>query len=249
LTPSKALPILQSLEEYDVVSHFEDPLPRENLEGKATLRAELNTPIVTHFEDLDVRGAIQSGSIDGAIMGWHGANATGAESAIAARLQWPVWIQMVGTGITTAFALHLASVSEATQWPAITCYEIFDDPLIGSRFDVSDGAVAVRDEPGLGVDVTDSALSTYAIDPADIDPSPKRLIELTRPDGTCLYFAGSENVLLHSARRSESAIPFYKPGSAVRVIPERESEEWDAVYAAATDSSPVVRSEDTRLFT
>jgi len=43
-----------------------------------------------------------------------------ANGAQCAAFDKPFWLQMVGTGLTTAFCAHLGSVLTHAQWPAVT---------------------------------------------------------------------------------------------------------------------------------
>ena len=64
----------------------------------------------------------------------------------------PLWLQLVGTGITTAFTAHLGAVLPAAQWPAITCLNTYRDDLIREPLEIRRGHMRVPEAPGLGVE-------------------------------------------------------------------------------------------------
>jgi hypothetical protein len=72
---------------------------------------------------------------------------------------------MVGTGITTAYAMHLGAILTHAQLPAITCHELWEHYLLKERLEVSEGMISVPGLPGLGVEVDESALEYYRVEP------------------------------------------------------------------------------------
>ena len=93
------------------------------------------------------------------------ASGTRRIGALCASFDKPFWLQMVGTGITTAYAMHLGSVLTHSQLPAITCHELWEHHLLKERLEVSNGMISVPELPGLGVEVDESALEYYLVEP------------------------------------------------------------------------------------
>jgi len=61
----------------------------------------------------------------------------------------PSFLQIVGTGITTAYALQFGAVLESARWPAVTAMNIYQDDLIVDPIPISGGFARVSDAPGL----------------------------------------------------------------------------------------------------
>ena len=97
--------------------------------------------------------------------------ATQPPTVIAASFNAPFWLQLVGTGITAAYAVHLGSVLSHAQLPYITCHELWKHDLLKKRLEVEDGFMTVPDKPGLGIEVDEKAIEKYRVDPADPSPT------------------------------------------------------------------------------
>ena len=65
----------------------------------------------------------------------------------------PFFVQLVGTGITTAFAAHVAAALPAARWPAVTALNIYADDLLREPLEIRRGYVRVPEAPGLGIDI------------------------------------------------------------------------------------------------
>lgn len=146
-------------------------------------------------------------------------------------------MQLVGTGLTTAFALHFGGVLEAAHWPAITCHQLFTETLIEEPFQVQDGEIPVPDEPGLGITLDRNTLERLAVDRPDKQPSPDCLIEVSWPDGRRMYFSDSYQMQQHAER---GLFPYYERDVSTRVVPDDGSEHWQCLHEEALDE-PVVR--------
>ena len=64
----------------------------------------------------------------------------------------------MGTGITTAFAVHMGAVLSHMQLPCITCPEFWKHDFLKKRLEVVDGYIAILDAPELGIEVDEKAV-------------------------------------------------------------------------------------------
>ena len=182
LTQARAELILQQLDERENVGIYESPFYlATDLTGARILRERVRKPIVEHFREEVLHGHCSDGFVCGG-----GIAATRQQGALAASFNKPFWLQIVGTGLTTAFAVHLGAVLSHAQLPYITCSELWEHDLLSQRLEVVDGYIAVPDAPGLGVDVDQSALERYRVD--DDAPTPtalyrerKRILRISWP--------------------------------------------------------------------
>jgi galactonate dehydratase len=106
---------------------------------------------------------------DGFVMGGK-VNVLRAQAAIAAQFNKPFWLQMVGTSVRTAYAVHLGAVLSHAQWPMITCHCLWADDLLTEPLKVVNGFIKVPETPGLGIEVDEEALSKYRVDPSAKTP-------------------------------------------------------------------------------
>lgn len=232
LTAEKALPVLRELEESPLVSHFEGPIPQEDVDGNYRLSRELDTPIVLHYGRPEPLTTVRTDLCDGFVLGGK-ANAVRKRGAVAAMADLPLWLQLVGTGITAAFSLHMGGVLEAASWPAVNCHQIYEHTLLTDLIDVEDGYADVPDEPGLSYDVDMDAVREYEIELPAERPSPPRLIETEWTDGRRLYIA-PEGLNAHLNHACEpGAIPYFETGVETRLIPEG-TDEFEQYYEQAS---------------
>ena len=104
------------------------------------------------------------------------------DGILCEQARMPCWLQMVGTGLTTIFAVHLAAVLKEARWPAIPCINIYSHPLVHG-LQVQGGLAAVPQGPGLGLEVDWDAVERFRVDPAFALPSVRQLHCIRWPDG------------------------------------------------------------------
>ena len=161
LNQAKAEIILQQLDNYQNVGIFETPFWLwSDITGAKVLRERVRKPIVEHFNE----ACLHAHACDGFVIA---GSPTGIQrqAALAASFNKPFWLQLVGTGITTAFAAHLGSVLSHAQLPYITTSELWEHDLLKTRLEVTDGYMLVPDGPGLGVEVDEEAIVRYTVGP------------------------------------------------------------------------------------
>ena len=152
-----AKPLLTTLAGYPKVAIFETPIPQTDVGGNRALREAAPRPIAMHFDSPPFLTAVQEGVCDGFVVSG-GAATCLDQGAQAAAANMPLWLQLVGTGITTAFALHLGAVLPAARWPAITCLNTYAYDLLTEPLPVEHGYVPVPQAPGLGVTVDEDLI-------------------------------------------------------------------------------------------
>lgn len=168
LNAARAEMILHQLDEHPNVGMYESPFYLGgDLSGARILRERVRKPIVEHFVEAVLHNHASDGFVVGGML-----NQTRRQAVLAAEFNKPFWLQLVGAGITTAFAVHLGSVLSHAQLPYITCSELWKHNLLkGKKLEVKDGHIQVPDGPGLGVEVDEKAVARYTVDAGE--PSPK----------------------------------------------------------------------------
>lgn len=190
LDVSTAVPVMRELEtDFPKISIWEGPINARDVAGNRLLREKVRTPVAHHYGSVPGAVAIQQGYCDGFVIG--GGVSSVMEAGIsAATANMPFFLQLVGTGLTTAMALHLGAVLSHAQWPAINCHELYSHNLLNERIPVIGGYAQVPEAPGLGVTLNEDALATYQVDVADFS-LPRRLIRYSRANGVRIYFPDS----------------------------------------------------------
>jgi len=166
-TANNAAPVLQGLDRYPNVAYYESPFYlATDLEGAARLQQQVKNTIVEHFNEACLHARCCGGFVVGG-----GATGTRRIGALCASFDKPFWLQMVGTGITTAYAMHVGAVLSHAQIPAITCHELWEHDLLKKRLEVVDGHIQAPEDPGLGIEVDEEALEKYRVEPGT--PAPR----------------------------------------------------------------------------
>lgn len=184
----QAAPLIRSLEEkYSNLAIVESPIPQSDVNGNSLLRRKIQSPIAMHFGDPPVITAIREGVCDGFVIGG-GASSVMSQGTLAEHAKMPFWLQMVGTGLTTMFSVHLGAVLSHARWPAIPCINIFSNSLI-KGFRVEGGCVRVPEAPGLGIEVDRDAIENFRVE-SDFKLEIKRQIHtINWPDGKKAYYS------------------------------------------------------------
>lgn len=174
--------VLTMLAGYPKVAIFETPIPQTDVGGNRALRAAVPRPIAMHFDSPPFLTAVKEGVCDGFVVSG-GAAACLHQGAQADAANMPLWLQLVGTGITTAFALHLGAVLPAARWPAITCLNTYAYDLLTEPLPVEHGYVPVPQAPGLGVTVDEDLIHRLRRPDASPFELPRTIYSVRWADG------------------------------------------------------------------
>jgi L-alanine-DL-glutamate epimerase-like enolase superfamily enzyme len=226
---ANAIPHLKELERYPEVAMIESPIPQSDVAGNRQIRNRCNRPIAMHFGSPPVETGMREDVADGFVV-CAGATGVTKQAAIADAWNKPFWLQLVGTGITTAWAAHLGAVLPQAKWPAITCMNIWSEQLITQPHVIRGGFYAVPDGPGLGVQLDAKAFDACRSDHDWIDP-PRHLYRYVRGSGETTDYTCSKQELHHTYPKD--AQPISEPGSRLDVIEDDGSEAFDQAFSAA----------------
>ncbi|GAG14653.1 unnamed protein product, partial [marine sediment metagenome] len=177
-----ATPYLLELEKVPAVAIFESPIPQGDIEGNALLRRKITRPLAMHYGTPPIQSALREEVCDGFVIGG-GTDRIRQQAALAAQVNKPFWLQMVGTGLTTAFMLHFAATLSHATWPGVTCHEIYIDDLIQDRIEIKQGFAHVPEAAGLGVVPDEEAIARYQVEPGYSPAPPRALYRVTWPSG------------------------------------------------------------------
>ncbi len=220
LTADNAIPVLQRLDQHPNVAIYESPFYLgTDIEGAGRLQRAVEKRIVEHYNESCLHARCCGGFVVGGSV-----NSLLRSNALCSSFGQPFWLQMVGTGITTAYCVHLGSVLSQAELPAITCHELWESDLLEKRLQVIDGMIQVPESPGLGVTIDERALTTYRVE--HDTPPPKQLfheseyicrVHIPTSDGgeTIHDFTGEHE---YYPAFSEGKYPGFVPGVWMEVI-------------------------------
>ncbi len=215
--------VLAALERFRHVAIFETPIPQEDVAGNRFLRSQSRVPIAMHYGTPPIMTALREDVCDGFVIGG-GASAVLRHAAVAAAADKVFWLQLVGTGVTAAWAVQLAAVLSHARWPAVNCHQLFEDGLVRPAMRVENGSTPVPDAPGLGVELDMEAVARYRTAPRERPyPAPGLLLAIRWPSGATTYYA-------HAAQYWDDflagRLPLFPRGVRLEHIPDDGSEEW-----------------------
>jgi len=179
-----AVPILKQLEQDPHMAIFESPIPQGDVEGNRRIRQQTRCAIAMHYGAPPAPTALRQEVCDGYVIPG-GATSITRQAHFCQETNMPFWLQLVGTAWTTTFALHLGAVCSHAQWPAVTCMNMYVDPLITNPIQVKDGYAQVPDAPGLGIEFNEESLK-YRVPTMD-KPNARALYGVARAGGSTTW--------------------------------------------------------------
>ena len=239
--------VLQQLGEHPNVGIFESPFYLErDIPGAKILCERIRKPIVEHFNE----AYLHANACDGFVIGV-GVKETLRQATLVTSFNKPFWLQLVGTGITTAFAMHLGSVLTHARLPYITCHELWKHDLLSERFKVVDGYIEVPEAPGLGIEVDERALAKYTVNrddptPTDLYRSKKRIFRITWPgDGKKKRVREFTDEAVYQKEYYQGNLPGFERGVSLEVIENDRSSAFNKRHKQLLESE---RLTDLELF-
>lgn len=229
LNAGNAAPVLAELDKYERVAIYESPIMQRDVEGHRVLRQKTTRPIALHFGDPPFPTAVREEVCDGFVIGG-GVASVLRQGTLAAAFEKPFWLQLVGTGLTTALSAHLGAVLPFAQWPSVNCLNNYADDLLAEPLTIQGGYVRVPDAPGLGVTVDEEALVRYRMDPPYELPKPRLLLSVVWPGGRVVHYASLRQCWDDCWVGNQ---PVQERGVTMEVHPDDGSKEWADLYARA----------------
>ena len=227
---AQATRVLAELERFAHIAIFESPIPQEDVQGNRFLRSQTRVPIAMHYGSPPIFTALKEDVCDGFVIGG-GASAVLRQAAVAAAADKVFWLQLVGTGITATWAVHLAAVLSHARWPAVNCHQLFEHALIRPAMTVGNGLAAVPDAPGLGVELDAEAIDRFRVPARDKPyPAPGLLLAIRWPSGANSYYAHAQQ---YWDDFLGGRLPLFAKGVRLERIADDGSEQWRALQQRA----------------
>lgn len=228
-----AVSVLKELDNFRNVKIYETPIPQGDVAGNQRIRSQTRCAIAMHYGTPPIMTAIREAVCDGFVVSG-GISSVLRQAAVAREANMPFWLQLVGTGVTTAMALHLGAVCSHAQWPAVTCMNMYRHQLLERPLTVHGGYVRVLEEPGLGVAVDETALERYRTASTQ-HPERPAFYGIRRMNGDITYFCGERvgGPDLPRGYWDDSAmgnLPVYERGTRLETFFDDGTPEWQDLY-------------------
>lgn len=182
-TPGDALPVLREVGTRTRVGLYESPIQQTDVIGHAHLRSRIPKPLAEHYRADLFPLWMRDDALDVFVVFGAGVSGLLHQGHLAAAFNKGFWLQVVGTGLTTAFTLHLGAVLTHATWPMVTAMNTLADDLLTTPIDIDAGLARVPDGPGLGVTVDEAALERYRRDAVEEMTGPTRILTFDLGDG------------------------------------------------------------------
>lgn len=224
-----ALPVLTELDKMERVAIYESPIMHDDVEGYRTLRRQITKPIAVHFGTPPFPTAIRDEAVDGFVVGG-GVSAVLREGILASAFRKPFWLQLVGTGLTTALSAHLGAVLPYAQWPAISCLNNYSDDLLVDPLTIQGGYVKVPEGPGLGITIDEAALARFRMTTPYWIDYPRQILSVVWPGGRVMHYTSMDQCWADFRAGNQ---PAQERGVLLETHPDDGSREWADLYARA----------------
>lgn len=217
-----AAPVLQRLDTYERVDIYETPIRQRDLAGYRRLRDKTNRPIADHFTEARFTEGLRAEAHDGYVVSG-GVSSVLKQGALASTFNRPHWLQLVGTGITTAFAVQLGAALPDARWPYVTCLNIYTDDLLVDPLVVRTGHIDVPTAPGLGVEVDEATLTKLALpEPHRVD-YPDKIYTVRWPSGHARHYATVDSLWQDAL---DGNVPAQEPGARMDIWTDDDSTDF-----------------------
>ena len=232
LNVGNAAPVLAELDNYERTAIYESPIFHQDVEGYRQLRRKVTHPLAVHFSAVSFTTAVRDEAYDGFVVSGGVADVL-RQGLLAGEFNKPFWLQLVGTGLTTALCLHLGAALPLAQWPAVTCLNNYVDDLLAEPLSIMDGYMKVPEGPGLGIEVDGDALIRYRMEPPYEVSLPRQLLSVVWTDGRAVHYADMPQCWEDFRAGNQ---PIQERGVKMEVHPDDGSPEWADLYARARRS-------------
>lgn len=220
-----AAPLIQKLESrHHNLAIVESPIPQSDVAGNALLRRKIATPISMHFGNPPAPTAVREGVCDGFVISG-GATGVRSRGNFAAHHDMPFWLQLVGTGLTTIWSVHLGAILKTARWPYIPCINIYEHPLVAS-FEIDGGLVPVPEGAGLGVEIDEDAVARYRVEKDFVKPDPRQIHTIHWPDGRDTHYPDGR----YRQDFLDGKLPVFLPGISLDRRIDDGSDDFDRAY-------------------
>jgi L-alanine-DL-glutamate epimerase-like enolase superfamily enzyme len=231
LDAAHALPVLMEIAEMPKIGLFESPVRRSDAAGHRRIHDAVPVLLAEHFDPALFPVWTRDDSIDAYVISPPGVTSMLNRAAAADLLHKDVFLQVCGTGITTAFTAALNAVLPAARLPAVTVMNTYADDLIVSPLRIEGGHVEVPTRPGLGVTVDEDALERYRVDDELVVPVPRRLLTVHYGDGRSRSFVNAEQ--LWDDFTELTTMPVQPPHATLTVIDDDGSAGFASLHERA----------------
>jgi L-alanine-DL-glutamate epimerase-like enolase superfamily enzyme len=217
---------------------YEGPIPQEDVDGNRKITNSTHVKVAIHYGTPDPETCAQTRCCDGFVAGG-GATKLMRTGRFCEETRFPLWLQLVGSGLTAAHSLHFGGVLKQAIWPAVNCHQLYETDMLVEPILLKNGHAVVPDRPGLGYEINRDTVAKLKIDKPAERPEPERLIETTWADGKRMYTANNGKVNFMLSAANADRYPYFAPGADTRLVPDDGTPRWRELYDRARKEGPI----------
>ncbi|MCX5661572.1 MAG: enolase [Planctomycetota bacterium] len=232
-----AISVLQELDKVPNMALYESPIPQADVEGNRRIRAATRCAIAMHYGNPPIMTCIQEQIADGFVVSG-GASSVIRQARLAEQANMPFFLQLVGTGLTTTMMMHQGAVCSHSQWPAITCMNMYVDQLITKPIEVKGGYVRVPETPGLGVELNEAVLK-WKVGTSE-KPNAEAIYSITRDSGVKTWYHGEYGKFGFWTESHAGNVPHFEHGVKLEQWKNDGSKEWKDLAKRTKEDGPVM---------
>ncbi|WP_368498148.1 mandelate racemase/muconate lactonizing enzyme family protein [Herbiconiux sp. A18JL235] len=232
LSPAQAVPVIRSLEQSGRLGIVESPIARTDVMGHREVRQKIATPLAEHFDPVLFPLWMRDDALDGFVVAGVGVTESLRQATLAAAFNKSCWLQMVGTGLTTALAAHLGSVLTHARWPAVTAMNTFAHDLLREPLQIAGGFLRVPEAPGLGVELDEQLVESLRVDDgADPLHPRRRLLTFRLADGRRVHTTSMQQ--LWAFCENDGTLPVQERGATLELRDDDGGLDFAQLYERA----------------
>ena len=144
---------------------YEDPIRFDDLSWYRELRKHTDVPVARHVGGPhEILRNIRADAVD-AVNTFGNVAGLRKSAAVAEAADLPIWVQCFAFGscVASTFAAHMVATIPNCTMPIDELPHIRVDNLSGGSMDLSNGAINLSDEPGLGIHLDVDAVDKYSV--------------------------------------------------------------------------------------
>ena len=230
LNAGNAAPVLAELDKQPRIAIYESPIMQRDVEGQRELRRKTTRPLALHFGEPPFPTLVRESVCDGFVVSG-GVSSVLRQGALAAAFEKPFWLQLVGTGLTTALSVQLGAVLPFAQWPSVNCLNNYADDLLAAPLTIQGGGVRVPEAPGLGIEIDEGALERFRMQPPYEHPAPRMIMSVAWPGGRVMHYTQMRPQCWDDFWAGNQ--PAQERGVTMEVRYDDGTPEWADLYARA----------------
>lgn len=231
LSSAGARPVLERLDSNPRVHYFEGVVGRAQVVDQKDLRSRFTTPLVEHYDAALFPTWMIENALDGFVVDTGGISRFLHMGATCAAFNKEFWLQIVGTGITTSFALQLSAVLTHARWPSVTGFNVFESTLVMESMDPTLGLLAIPTAPGLGFTIDEEAVERYRVDDDFAVVLPRTVLVFRRPDGATRDYASINH--LWQECLDDGTMGVQSPGTRLDIIEDDGTADFESRWVEA----------------